>query len=93
MGDVLSSHAWRKLSAQVIKEEPTCRIQLDGCTGVSETADHIIPRSIRPDLALVRTNVQGACRWCNEHRGNRDLNSVVAQPALEFFNTTPIAIN
>lgn len=53
---------------------------------MSETGDHIIPLSIRPDLALVESNVQGACSNCNTKRGNTDLNSLVAQPALEFFN-------
>lgn len=86
MGNIRSTQAWRKLSAKVVEAQPTCRIQLPGCTGVSETGDHIIPVSIRPDLALVESNVQGACFNCNTKRGNTDLNSLVAQPALEFFN-------
>lgn len=88
--ELYSSTAWRKLRAQVIKEEPTCQLKLDGCTGVSETADHIIPRSINSALALVRSNCQGACRSCNNLRGNRDLESVIRPPALAFFDTTPL---
>jgi 5-methylcytosine-specific restriction endonuclease McrA len=61
---------WRKLRDRVIREEPICRIQLLGCTGYSTTADHIIPRSVRPDLILVRSNLRGACQHCNSARGN-----------------------
>lgn len=65
-----STRAWRKLRAQVIREEPTCRLRLAGCTGLSTTGDHIIPVSARPDLRYVRANVQGACASCNYKRGH-----------------------
>ncbi|ASW89586.1 HNH endonuclease [Mycobacterium marseillense] len=81
-----SSYKWRKLRAQVLKEEPTCRLQLEGCTGVSTSADHIIPTSINPSLALVRSNLQGACKECNDRRGNRDLSPAEPPPALAFFD-------
>jgi len=38
---------------------------------VSDSCDHIIPRSIRPDLVLVRSNCRGVCQSCNSRRGNR----------------------
>lgn len=60
---------WRKLRAQVLKEEPTCRIRLPGCTHTATTADHIIPASQRPDLYLVRSNIRGACSQCNSRLG------------------------
>jgi len=62
---------WRKLSNRVIREEPTCRIRLPGCTGKSTTTDHIIPRWLRPDLTMVRSNLRGACRQCNSALGNK----------------------
>lgn len=60
------SRAWTRLRNQVIAEEPVCRIRLPGvCTMVSTTANHRIPRKHRPDLTMVRANLEGACRPCN----------------------------
>lgn len=67
---VRSTQAWRRLAKQAASEEPLCWLQLPGCTGRSTTGDHVIPVSIRPDLALVRSNVRGACKPCNRKRGN-----------------------
>ena len=50
---------WQLLSRQVLREEPTCRIV--PCGRPSQHADHIIPVRQRPDLRLVRSNVQGLC--------------------------------
>lgn len=67
----MSTWAWRKLRAHVLKAEPTCRIGTAGiCTVISTEVDHIIPRSIRPDLAMNRDNLRGSCMPCNRHRGN-----------------------
>lgn len=69
MADPRSTAAWRRLRAQVIREEPTCQIRLPVCTWISTTADHIISVDDRPDLALVRDNCRGACGPCNYSRG------------------------
>lgn len=84
-----STRAFSKIRAKVLSEEPTCRLRLPGCTGVSEEVDHIIPKSDRLDLDLVRSNLRGTCRSCNRRRGI----SIVGgdpklPPALEFFNTS-----
>lgn len=68
--DPRSTKAWAKLAKRVAREEPVCWLQLDGCTGASTTGDHVIPVIKRPDLALVRSNVHGACSSCNYKRGN-----------------------
>lgn len=66
-----STSRWRRLRAQVIAEEPNCRIGITAvCTGVSDTADHIVPRSLRPDLMFERSNLRGACHACNSSLGN-----------------------
>jgi hypothetical protein len=64
------TNRWRLLALRVVKEEPTCWLRLPGCTYRSTTADHIIPVSVRPDLALMRTNCRGACHSCNSLRRN-----------------------
>ncbi len=69
VSDPRNTRAWRKLRDQVVREEPTCRLRLAGiCTTVSTTADHIVPVTERPDLALERTNCRGACQPCNQAR-------------------------
>lgn len=68
--DPRSTATWRKLAKQVAHEEPHCWLRFDGCTGTSTTGDHIIPVTVRPDLALVRSNVRGACAPCNYARRN-----------------------
>lgn len=46
------------------------------CTRVSTTADHIIPKSVRPDLAMVRTNLRGACLACNKARNTTPIEAL-----------------
>lgn len=68
--DPTKSRAWRKLRDQVVAEEPACWLGFEGiCTRVSTTADHVIPKHDRPDLAMVRGNLRGACLPCNRARG------------------------
>lgn len=70
MVDPRSTRAWRKLRDRVISEEPYCTLRLPGCTGASQTADHVLTYARRPDLAMERSNLRGACRHCNQKRGN-----------------------
>lgn len=88
MSDPRWTRAWRKLRDQVVREEPWCWLRLPGCTGYSQTADHIITVHARPDLAMVRENHRGACHWCNRSRNNKpieDLLTATEAEALEFF--------
>jgi 5-methylcytosine-specific restriction endonuclease McrA len=84
-----STRAWRALRAKVLAEEPICRIQGPGCTHIATTVDHIEPYSLRPDLALVRSNCRGACARCNYARGD-GTNQQTRAPrpaALAWFDT------
>jgi 5-methylcytosine-specific restriction endonuclease McrA len=89
--DPRHTRAWRALRDRVVREEPICRLQIAGvCTRVSTTGDHIITIHQRPDLALVRTNVRGACEPCNRTRGQMP-DSAIARadhvpPALSIFD-------
>lgn len=83
MADPRRTRAWRKLRDRVVREEPVCRLQYPGiCTYWSQTADHIIPVSVRPDLGMHRGNLRGACHPCNMERG-----ATLDEPAdaLQFF--------
>src|SRR5262245_24641089 len=80
LNDAGGSRRWRALRDQVVREEPTCRVRFDaGCTVISRTADHIIPRAVRPDLVMVRANLRGSCVHCNLARGRK---TVRPQPAV-----------
>ena len=91
--DPRCTSAWRRLRAQVLREEPTCWLQLEGCTQVSDRGDHVVPVVDRPDLALVRSNVHGACDSCNRKRGTLPIDALrlggdpsARPPALGVFD-------
>ena len=85
MGDPRKTRAWRKLRDRVVAEEPVCQLGLPGCTGASTTADHIVTVRDRPDLALVRSNLRGACQHCNKSRqATPDVTPTA--PALSVFD-------
>jgi 5-methylcytosine-specific restriction endonuclease McrA len=74
----LRGSRWLKLRETVIYEEPLCTLGFpDICTGWSTTADHVTPRSKRPDLTLERSNLKGACQECNRARGNLPMASII----------------
>lgn len=47
----------------------TCWLQLPGCTVVATTGDHVIPRSVQPELQYDVDNGRPACLSCNQRRG------------------------
>lgn len=66
--------AERRWTAAVLATYGTrCYLQLDGCTKLATTGDHIIPRQDRPDLQFVVSNGRPACSSCNSKRGRRAL--------------------
>lgn len=87
--DPRGTQAWRRLAKQVAREEPICWLNLDGCTQVSTTGDHLTPVTDAPELALVRTNIRGACSNCNYRRGNLPTTALNLKPpsaALSIFD-------
>lgn len=60
-------NVWLRLSRMCLTEEPYCRYCARlGRTVVAEVSDHIIPIRIRPDLRLVRANIQSLCKRCHD---------------------------
>jgi 5-methylcytosine-specific restriction endonuclease McrA len=79
------------LRDRVVNDEPICWLQFPGvCTRVSTTADHVIPKSVRPDLVMVRSNLRGACLPCNKARNTTPIEALrltdEARPALGIFD-------
>jgi hypothetical protein len=68
-----ASPEWKLVREEVVREQGRqCRAC--GKTIVNDaelTVDHILPRSRRPDLALVKTNLRVLCRSCNASKGDR----------------------
>ena len=70
-GRTWSSHPWstptlKRLRAQVLREEPTCR----QCGRVATAVDHIIPRAWGGSDA--RNNLQALCRECHAAKTQRE---------------------
>ncbi len=73
--DFLHSPEWRRLRMQVI----TTRGNRCECCGASPrdgvtviNVDHIKPRKLFPELALIESNLQVLCAVCNHGKGNWD---------------------
>ncbi len=69
----LRTYAWRKLRMKVLKEQGA-RCQCCGATpehDVRMNVDHIKPRRLHPDLALVKSNLQVLCEDCNLGKSDR----------------------
>jgi len=70
-----STPEWRKLRFEVLKES-NGQCCLCGRSarehGVVLHVDHIKPKSLWPDLALAKSNLQVLCEDCNMGKGNRD---------------------
>lgn len=80
-----SSRPWFKVRSKVLKASGyRCAMCGTGVAGAyAGVVDHIIPRRIRPDLALDMTNLQTLCRPCHDrikkkHESNPDQPTVGA---------------
>lgn len=66
-GQAAYDPVWRKLSTQARRASPFC---ID-CGAVDDlTADHIIPKSVAPELVHAIENVAVRCRTCNTRKGS-----------------------
>lgn len=72
--DFLVTYEWRKLRMQVLTKRGA-RCECCGATpidGIRIHVDHIKPRRLFPELALVESNLQVLCEVCNHGKGNWD---------------------
>src|ERR1039458_6376723 len=64
----LASAEWYAARQYVIDRDVVCLLRLDDrCSGVAETADHIVPRSAGGSNDV--SNLQGSCEHCNRKKG------------------------
>lgn len=82
MGDVRGTRAFKALAAKLRAEGQPCHLcghaidySIKGAASRrhpwSFVADHVIPVSRDPSLALEPSNLRAAHRWCNGSKGNR----------------------
>lgn len=58
---------WRKVRAMVLADEPLCRLcNEQGRVTAATVVDHKIRIKERPDLRLVRENLQPLCKPCHD---------------------------
>lgn len=70
--DLYRSPAWKALRLRILaRDGHECQMQHPGCLGYATTVDHIVPRVVDPDLAMVPDNLRAACTSCNERSGGR----------------------
>lgn len=96
----LFSYEWRRLRMVVLKERGA-RCECCGSTpadGVRIHVDHIKPRKLFPELALVKSNLQVLCEDCNHGKGNWDTTDWRRVPPADpapvwrpFVRTAPAA--
>lgn len=71
----LETYEWRKLRYEFLLDKEA-RCAACGRTpqedGIRIQIDHILPRKLRPDLALDKSNLQILCHECNHGKANWD---------------------
>ena len=68
-GSFYESPAWQQLRYETLKRDRKCCL----CGSVENLhCDHIMPRSLYPELELDPENTQTLCKQCNIAKSNRD---------------------
>ncbi|EHB54778.1 HNH endonuclease [Mycolicibacterium rhodesiae JS60] len=84
-GQAAHDPRWRALSAEARRQQPWC----DDCDSSSDlTADHIIPKSVAPELVHAIENVAVRCRSCNSLRGNTGFTAADVRRVLAALTAT-----
>jgi len=73
---------WDRLRLIVLAEEPICgECQAEGFIVPSTEVDHIIPIAQRPELRLVRSNLQGLCK---PHHSTKTVAELYCRPLSAY---------
>ena len=78
MNEFLETQEWKQLSRKIRKRDEQC-LRCKSKNGLC--ADHIIPRSRRPDLELEEFNLQTLCWQCNDTKSNIYIVCFLDQPS------------
>lgn len=84
-GQAAYDEKWRALSTAARRAQPWC----SDCGSSSDlTADHVLPKSVVPELVHAAENVAVRCRSCNSRRGTTGVTEADAQQVLDALNAT-----
>lgn len=84
-GQAAHDPVWRALSSQVRRAQPWCT----DCGRTDDlTADHVIPKSVAPELVHAIENVEVRCRPCNASRGATGYTHAEARAVLSRLQAT-----
>lgn len=84
-GQAAHDPVWRTLSTQARRAQPWC----DDCDSGSDlTADHVIPKTVAPELVHAIENVAVRCRSCNSRRGTTGYTTGDVHRVLAALTTT-----
>lgn len=68
-----SSRTWKRIRAQVLREEPLCQdCKGEGRTELAVTVDHVVPLQVNLALARVRTNLRSLCASCHARKSAKE---------------------
>lgn len=85
LGQAAYDPVWRALSQRARKAQPWC----DDCgTALDLTTDHVIPKTIAPELVHAPENLAVRCRPCNARRGAAGWTVAEAQQVLTRLHAT-----
>lgn len=75
----LRSLEWKRLRVDAIEKYGNkCMMCGNSPPDVVINVDHILPRKLRPDLAMTLSNLQILCADCNQGKGNRYVTNYTA---------------
>jgi 5-methylcytosine-specific restriction enzyme A len=64
---------WRRLRSMVLSHNPLCAMcEAEGRMTLAVDVDHVLPRSVRPDLEWSMDNCQPLCRSCHSRKTRRE---------------------
>lgn len=63
--------AWRRAREAKLATDPICEIRTHCLGAVATEVDHIVPIEQAPELRLVWSNLQSACKPCNVAKAHR----------------------
>lgn len=84
-GQAAHDPVWRKLSTKARKQQPWCQ---DCGAREDLTADHVIPKSLAPELVHAIENLIVRCRSCNSRRGATGFTGAEAAEVIARLQST-----
>ena len=73
----VTGRRWMTLRRSILRDEPLCRLRLEGCEHFASEVDHILPLSLGGH-ATDRDNLQPVCHACHVRKTQFDVGNASA---------------